>query len=109
MTLNLLLLDLVKAKRSFLLAVADASLGAQDQASHAHVFTIMKGDAKIESEVPVDCDPDDLENTSSETYSMIAIHTLTNVICDNFEIMCGEISIYCDNIDVLGKNKLTRN
>ena len=86
------------------LAVADASLGTRERASHAYVITTLNDNARIEGEAPVDCDPDDLESTRSEIYGMIAIQTLLNVIGESLEVTCGEINIYCDNIDALGKN-----
>lgn len=76
-----------------------------DRASHAYIITLRKHDAKIVGEAPVDCDPDDLESTRAETYGMVAIHTLLNVLCENFEIACREIEVYCDNVDALGENE----
>ena len=65
----------------------------------------MSGKAKIIGEAPVDCDPDDLKSTRSDTCRMIAIQTILNVFCETFELSCGEIKIYCDNMDALCKNK----
>ena len=86
------------------LAVADALLGTRDRASHAYVITTMKGNARIEGEAPINYDTDDLESTRSEAYGMIAIQMLLNILCECLEVTCGEISIYCDNIDALGRN-----
>ena len=76
------------------LAVTDASLGARDRAAHTYTISTMSGKAHITGEAPVDCDPDDLESTRSETCGMIAIQTLLNVFCETFEIICGQIYIY---------------
>ena len=62
------------------LAVADASLGARDCAAHAYIISTSTLDAFIEGEAPVDCDPDDLESTRSETDDMIATQTIINFL-----------------------------
>lgn len=64
-----------------------------------YVLTTLSGNARIKGEAPVYCDPDDLESTRSETYGMIAIQTLLNVLCKYLEVTCGGIDIHCDNID----------
>ena len=35
---------------------------------------------------------------------MIAIQSIINVLCETFEMLCGERNIYCDNMDALNKN-----
>ena len=87
------------------LAVADASIGAWDRAAHTYTISTLPGKAHITGEAPVDCNPDDIESTRSETCGMIAIQTLMNLFCETFELTCGKIAIYCDNLDALCKNK----
>ena len=87
------------------LAVAYASLGARDPAAHAYTISTMSGKTRITGEAPINCDPDDIKSTRSETCGMIAIQTLINVFCETFELSCDKIIIYCDNLDALCKNK----
>ena len=53
-----------------------------------YIITTGKPNSSIEEEAPVDCYPDDLESTCSETYDMIVIQTITNVLCATFEMVC---------------------
>lgn len=98
--------DLIKGiEAGKALAVGDASLGTRDRGAHTYILTTLSGRGVIQGEGPVDSDPDDLESTKAETYGMIDIQTIINVICEQCEILCGEIHIYCDNNDALCKNK----
>ena len=98
--------DLVKGiEAGKALAVADASLGTRDRAAHGYILTTLSGKVVMQGEAPIDCDSDDLESTRAETYGMIAIQTIINVVCKQYEITCGEIEVYCDNKDALCKNK----
>ena len=75
------------------IAVVDASLGTRSRAAHGYVLESRCGNFRIVGVGAIDCDEDDLESTTAELWSQIAIQTIINIVCG-------------DNIDSLVKTKL---
>lgn len=89
-----------------IIAVSDASIGTRSRSARSYVITTKCSKASIRGTAPVDCEIDDLESTRAEIFGSIAIHTLLQVISDMFEVITGEVEVYCDNKDALCKQPI---
>ena len=88
------------------LAVADALIGTRHWASHAYIIESRCERFRIIGVAPVDCDEDDLESTRAELWGQIAIQTIIDIICDQFNVNSGAVDTYGDDVDSLVKNNI---
>jgi len=90
-----------------IIAVADASVDLRT-GCHSYILESKDEMAHLQGQAPVDADPDDMTSNRAERCGVLAILTITTALANLIRAPNIEMSVYCDNLEVLRKPMLSK-